>query len=605
MKKIILAIGLVFTLVSCEDFFEPKLSNERTLDQIIEDKPEDILNWVTKSYRSFAATPDSWSNNNFLDCATDNAVTNVLTADINNMQTVNGYWRSTANPVGDWAARFDDIRHINMFLEIGRDPSIRYKKSDAVADSLLRNRVTSEAFFMRAYEQFLLLRHNAGYDDAGNLLGYPIMTTVMDADNYEQLARDSYEDCVAQIVEDIDSAIAYGGLPVEWKNTPYNDIDGDENYGRPTHLACLALKSRVLLYAASPAFTAHLGDADKKAKYALAAQAALDFIDHEKVGRSLPNVYNNNPLQPNLISESYFNNPENEELIMRRLLGQNGSGSTGLAERNYPPVTELEGAGRCNPTQNLVDAFPMIDGYPRGKSPNITYSDANMYDFRDPRLTMTVLHNGSVFANADGSRSVTIETFSGGNCMSDGNDPNVTEDNSTRTGYFLRKWLDPGTSLIEGNVSGSQYYNVIFRKGEIFLNYAEAAYYAYGWEGADLGYTAKEALKEVRRRAGVAALSVEDDYLNEVSGDDVEALIKNERRIELCFEGHRFWDVRRWKDSLTEPIEGVSITNNNGLLDIKRKTLFTPVYDESYMHYLPIPNNEILNTELIKQNQGW
>ncbi len=166
MKKIIIAIGLVFTLASCEDFFEPKLSNERTLDQIVEDKPEDILNWVNKSYRSFASTPDVWGGSNFLDCATDNAVSNALTSTINTMQTVDGYWRSTSNPIEAWAARFDDIRHINMFLEIGRDPSIRYKKSDEVADSLLRNRVTSEAFFMRAYEEFLLLRHNAGYDDS-------------------------------------------------------------------------------------------------------------------------------------------------------------------------------------------------------------------------------------------------------------------------------------------------------------------------------------------------------------------------------------------------------------------------------------------------------
>jgi len=336
MKKYYIALVFIFTLVSCEDFFDPKLSNELTLDQIIEDKPSDILNWVNKSYRSFAATPDNYSGYNFLDCATDNALTNDLSSGLNYMQEVDGYWRSTTNPVGDWENRFDDIRHINMFLEIGRDPSIRYMKSDAVADSLLRNRVTSEAFFMRAWEQFLLLRHNAGYDNQGNLLGYPIMTTVMDADNIEQLARNTYDECVAQILIDIDSALVYGGLPDEWTRSDYNDIDGSDNYGRPTRLACLALKSRVLLYAASPAFTEHLSEAEIKAKYEEAAKAALELIDHELVGRTLSDVYDIDQTQPYKISSAYFNAPENNELILRRLLGQNDGSSTELAERHFP-----------------------------------------------------------------------------------------------------------------------------------------------------------------------------------------------------------------------------------------------------------------------------
>jgi len=238
----------------------------------------------------------------------------------------------------------------------------------------------------------------------------------------------------------------------------------------------------------------------------------------------------------------------------------------------------------------------MINGYPIDHpTGNMGYTDQHMYTFRDKRLYMTVLYDGFNFINADSTRSVLIETREGGNCMPGA--PNVTESNSTRTGYFLRKWLDTETSLIEGQTQGSHYYNVIFRKGELFLNFAEAAYYAYGWEDANLGFTAKQALQEVRRRAGI----IGDGFIDEVSGDEIIELIKNERRIELCFEGHRFWDLRRWKENLNEPIQGVEI---NKIGTISRRTLLTPVYKD-YMYYLPIPNDEILKTEKIVQNAGW
>lgn len=600
MKYYILAIAILFSLVGCEDFFEPKLSNELTLEQIENQKQTDILGWVTKSYRSFNVDPDGW-NGNFLDCATDNAVTNMVTNGLNTMQTVDGNWRSTSNPVGNWKSRYDDIRHINMYLETGRDTSILYRKSDLYADELIRTQTTSMAFIMRAWEQFLLLRHNSGYDDAGNLLGFPIVTTVFDADNYEQLSRNTFDECVNQIVEDIDSALLVGGLRNKWSATPYNDINGEDRYGAPTTGMCYALKSRVLLYAASPAYTVHLDDGARKALYAKAAQASLEAIDQNAPGRTLPNIYDVSPSNQNAISAAYFNAPENDELIMRRLKGKDKGSSTDYATRNYPPIPVFNGTARCNPSQNLVDAFPMINGYPRTHTNNLGYDDQTMYANRDPRFYMTVLYNGATFSNLNGTRSATIETFDGGNCMLGQDYTNET--NTTRTGYLLRKWLDTETNLITGQETGSYYYNVIFRKAELFLNYAEAAYNAYGWTGAELGFTAKEALREVRRRAGIPLFGA-DAYLNEVAGDEILALIKNERRIELCFEGHRFWDVRRWKESLVEPVTGVQITNDNGAVSIARKTLFTPVYKD-YMYYLPLPNNELLKTENLVQNKGW
>ena len=580
MKNFIITVAFLFLLSSCDDFFDLKMSNDLTLEQMITESPEQVSGFLIRSYRSFDATPDSW-NGNFLDCATDNAVTNELNSGINRATFESGVLRATNNPFEMWTSRYDDIKHINLFLEVGLDESIVYYLSDAKKDSLYKQRLHSEAYFMRAWEEFLLLRHNAGIEEGtGRLMGFPIVTEVMNLENMQDLARNTFDECVEQIVSDIDKALEVGGLRDSWEAQPngiYDDVIGIQAVGIPTNIACVALKSRVLLYAASPAYTVGLSDSEITARYQKAAEASYAVI--EKIG-SLPNIYD--PYYPDM----FFNDAQNDELILRRLDGGKDGQSNGMASRNFPPRTLLAGNGRCNPSQNLVDAFPKADGYPYIPS---EANDASMYFNRDPRFYMTILYNGSTFKGQE------IQTYDGGNCMIGAT--GVTELNSTRTGYFLRKWLDPNTNLV-GNISKGYHYNALIRKVEMYLNYAEAAYYAYGWEqGNPAGFSAKDAISEVRSRAGVP-----NDYLNDVSGADALALIKNERRIELCFEGHRFWDLRRWKDNLATPVNGVTITND---FQIHRRTVETPVFNQDYMYYLPLPNNEVLKSNNLTQNAGW
>lgn len=219
-----------------------------------------------------------------------------------------------------------------------------------------------------------------------------------------------------------------------------------------------------------------------------------------------------------------------------------------------------------------------------------------MYNGRDPRFYMTVIHNNQVF------KGRAVETFEGGLDMP-GEASNVTTEQATRTGYYLRKWISSKANLIAGNTVNDVHYYAMFRKVEAFLNFEEAANEAFGPDDASLGMSARQAIAEIRTRAGIDAA---DPYLASIASKEaMRDLIKNERRIELCFEGHRFYDIRRWEDNMNETITGVTITkNNDGSFAYQRKDVVQPSYFD-YMQYGPLPFNELLKTDNITQNQGW
>lgn len=573
MRNIMITLGLLLALSSCEDYFEPKLTNEMSYDQLLQD-PNKVRGLITYAYRAIPSTYDAFGSD-FLDCSTDNALANNLTGNMNRMIGVDGYWTAVSNPLNNWEARYNDLQHVNLFIEVGLDGTILYFKGDLERDEPYRQRLKGEAYFLRAWIHFDLLRRFGGVDENGQLMGIPLFTRTLGVDEEFNFTRNTYAECIDQIIEDLDVALS-AGLPEKYDAD--NDDFGTTNIGRPTTVACRAFKSRVKLYAASPAF--------ETGSYAEAAQAAKEVID--VIGTTLPDVY-----KVNNISAAYFNNDTNDELIMRRGNG-NQNGNTNMEQSHFPP--SHYGNGKCNPSQNLVDAFPASNGYPITMSES-GYDEDSMYMDRDPRLKMTVIHNNQEF------KGQIIETFEGGNNMPGA--PGVTVENSTRTGYYLRKWVSSKASLVAGNTVNDYHYNALFRKAEMFLNFAEAANEAYGPDDASLGMSAREAIAEVRRRAGIAAGGT-DDYLASISSkEDMRELIKNERRLELCFEGHRFYDLRRWKDALNEPVQGLMITKNaDGSFTSERKTIVTPSYKD-YMYYGPLPQNELLKSDGLIQNQGW
>ena len=420
MKNILFTLGLLLVLASCNDYFEPKLTNEMSYDQLLQD-PGKVRGLLTYAYRAIPSAYDTYGND-FLDCSTDNALANNLTGNMNKMLAIDGYYSSVNNPLNNWEARYDDLKNVNQFIEVGLDGSVLYFKADPQRDEAYRERLKGEAYFLRAWIYFDLLRRYGGVDNNGQLMGIPLITQPIDITGELNFTRNTYDECVKQIISDLDIALS-AGLPDAYEGD--TDDFGTTNIGRPTTVACKALKSRVLLYAASPAFAT--------VNYSEAAQAAYSVID--MIGTTLPDVYN-----VNNISSVFYNNDTNDELIIRRGSGNN-KGNNDLEKDQFPP--SHYGSGKANPSQNLVDAFPMANGYPIVEATS-GYNEDSMYTNRDPRFYMTVIYNNQMF------KGQVIETFEGGNNMPGA--PGVTVENSTRTGYYLRKWVSSKASLVEGNV---------------------------------------------------------------------------------------------------------------------------------------------------------
>jgi len=229
----------------------------------------------------------------------------------------------------------------------------------------------------------------------------------------------------------------------------------------------------------------------------------------------------------------------------------------------------------------------MANGYPI-TDPKSNYNTANPYAGRDPRLALYVVYNGSSM------KSTIIKTETGS-----GNDAVDAMQNSTRTGYYMRKMLREETNVNPASANNQRHFNTHIRYTELFLNYAEAANEAWGPEGKGANtYSAKDVMAAIRKRAGITQ---PDNYLTSISSkDQMRALIRNERRLELCFEGFRFWDLRRWKEDLTVPARGVRINNGTFNYFIVEER----AYDNNYMHYGPLPDKEIVKFNII-QNKGW
>ena len=245
---------------------------------------------------------------------------------------------------------------------------------------------------------------------------------------------------------------------------------------------------------------------------------------------------------------------------------------------------------------------------------NSGYDPKNPYVNRDPRLDDDVIYNGSTYR-----RTIiitgTYPAINGDNSETDDNINSIST--STRTGYYLKKLLRDDVSPLSSSLIEQQHIYPRIRYTEIFLAYAEAANDAWGpkVDGAGVGFTAYDVIKAIRDRAGLATneigmpLAEGDVYLEECANDQAKMtnLIRNERRIELCFENKRFWDLRRWMLPLNETVKGMKIDRNEEtseltytIIDVEERR-----YDSSYQLYGPIPKGEVLKWSNLMQNKGW
>jgi hypothetical protein len=585
----ILYIILLLTILisSCEEMsLDPKVEN--TFGDEYTWKFGDYAEGILMNAYEFIPARFNSYDNNFLDVATDNAVTNDYGSGIYDLATGGGI-SPVYNPVGNWSRAYDQFRNIHLFLENGIDDDVQYNIVDETADSLERARLKGEAYFLRAWWGFQLLQDFGGKTNTGTALalGYPIVTkslTDEEMRDLDGLQRNTYEECVQQIIADIDTAVYY--LPVKYAGG--SNIDGLQGLGRADDRVAQALKSRVLLYAASPAYQdddiiqiTGMGEftivdqTNYEAKWIEAAQAAQQTLD-VLVG----NI-------PGLRAGFFNRNNTPGEFIWRKYHNDRN-----LENFNYPPLNY--GNGYTGPSQNLVDAFPASNGYPID-DPRSNYDPQDPYAKRDARLTLNVLHNGQNFIGDP------LETFVGGK------DSKEAHFQGTRTGYYLRKWLNIGDMLNPENPNNDHHYHALIRKTEILLNFAEASNEAVGPGGIVPGcnQSAVDVVKTIRNNAGFN----NHDYVDEVAGQGKDAfreLIQNERRIELAFENHRYYDMRRWLLPLNETVTGMKVTKAaDGTLTYEEVEVEERNFNDIRYYYQPIPYNDQVKSRNLINNLGW
>jgi hypothetical protein len=246
------------------------------------------------------------------------------------------------------------------------------------------------------------------------------------------------------------------------------------------------------------------------------------------------------------------------------------------------------------PTQTLVDAYEYKDSPEtfgsRHAESTINLSEDNPYDGLDPRFEMTVVRNGDLWPNYN---TRPIETFEGGY-----NGSPLT--NATRTGYYLKKYCDPSVNISTNNATETQHAWVLMRLGEFYLNYAEAMFNYYGDANTmgEFTMSANDAVNKILDRVDVQMPHWTDNT-------DWEARYERERMVELAFEDHRFWDIRRWKKGDGQRQIKIARLNKdtNGDLILTRSTLSRGWADKFY--FFPIPFSELNKNSNLTQNAGW
>jgi len=450
-----------------------------------------------------------------------------------------------------WGRSYRSIRECNWALQ-------NIDKVTMSADH--KTRITAEIRFIRAYRYHDLIRNYGGVVLMGNDV-YNLSDNLQDP---KLFTRSSLQESMNYVLSELDAAAA--GLP---QNNGSNWLNG-----RATKGAALALKSRLTLYAASPLY-----NTGTWAAAATAAQAVIGLNKYSLYSGGYGNLFTDA-------------SGANSETIFARLYTKN-AGHTHLEIANGP--NGYGGWGGNLPLQNLVDDYEMDNGK------SITdgtsgYNAQNPYVNRDPRFYATIVYNGSTY------RGATIETFTpGGKDSKDGPE----NWNTSKTGYYLKKYMNDAYPLQNpwGNAGFQPWYYI--RYAEVLLNFAEASNEASGADIVPAGSTlsARTAVNLVRARAGMPALPA---GLTQTAMRDA---IRYERRVELAFEEHRFYDVRRWKIAdVTEnkPAQGITITKSGATLTYATKVALDGRAFATKHYWLPIPRAEIqASGNKIQQNTGY
>ena len=555
-NRICLFLLACLAAASCADL---NYTEENTRDEewTYEYFVDGIKNMVFDVYAQVYNNEFAANSAYFLAGATDEAQYALETGAVNNY--VNGGW-SPANPYSDtWTKAYTAIADICMYLEKIDQADISEWQYNANYPNWVQQLelFPYELRFLRAYFYFELFR---AYGDV------PLVTTTLTNGQANNIKRTPADEIVQFIVDELDAVAPY--LPVSYVTEVGAEI------GRATRVAAFALKARTLLYAASPLFNPS-GD---KAKWAEAAQACKYILDNAATWGVKLSTYST------LWGHDAFFNPE---IIFG--LGRGESNDFEMA--NYPVGVENGSSGNC-PTQSLVDQYEYQDNgetFAKRNPGTIDLSAADPYAGLDPRFALTVVRNGDQWPS-NGAQKKAIESFAGGFNAS-------PKYGATPTGYYLKKYVDGSCVTTADNQTTRRHTWIIFRLAEFYLDYAEAVFYATGSANdATFGMTANEAVNKLRSRSDIQMPKFKED------GDAWVERYERERLVELAFENHRFWDVRRWKKGpqYFRTIQAASISSD---LKLTRVSVARQ-WDDKYYFY-PIPQTEIKKNPNLSQNTGW
>lgn len=548
-KHILIAAALMLSMSSCEDFLDTSLDTNQTNETLATSRGT-IWAFANAFYAPIHYGYSAIDGNIFASASDEAQQTS---ASSNVIYFNKGMVNANVNPLSyHYTNCYEGIRAANYFLDYvadGKGKALLELNRNLITDAVNYERdlqsldwYIAEAHIARAYYYAELIKMYGGM---------PIIEQTMQQNGGEMVGRASYDECVEYIVNEIDT----------WKDKLAKDWSNfADREGRFTLGAALAIKSRVLLYAASPLHN----PTDDNAKWVRAAQAANEFLTCGDINYSLDSSYENY-----FKGETSLTSPETIYLVRR-------AASNGLEQANYPIATPGGKSGVC-PTENLVSQYEYV-GEPDASNP---------YANRDPRLAASVVTNGSqwngrIIAEAPGETD------------------DMAHANASPTGYYLKKFLTDELNLIQGQTA--QHNWVAFRYAEILLNYAEAMNEAFGPKSVPDGYvmSAQEALQMVRDRASVSLPAV-----NVSSIETFRNAVKHERQIELAFEDHRYWDLLRWKDAmnvLNQPVKGVKVSKSGdrytySVVDVASRVF----YERNY--YLPLLRSEIENSNgTLQQN---
>jgi hypothetical protein len=519
-----------------------------------------VKNLVFDVYGQMFNEFDNFYNGGIKASTTDEADFATSLSDIH--KYYNGGWTPAFSFPTTWTVSYRAIAEVHIYLEKIDQINLDDYKYDSNYPNMVQQfeLFPYELRFLRAYFYFELAKT---YGDV------PLVTATLTNAEANNVTRTAAQDVFRFIVEECDAIAEY--LPLSYMDVPGQEI------GRATRAAALGLKARALLYAASPLFNTN----NNKELWKQAAAASKDLLDRAGGWGIKLSAYSG------LWGHDAFTNAE---FIMG--LGRNASNQFEVF--NYPVGVENGNSGNC-PTQSLVDAYEYADNgetFKQRHPGQVNITQDNPYDGLDPRFALTVVKNGDKWPT-NSVQQLTIQSYTGGF-------NGAPKYGATPTGYYLRKHVDGNCVTTFNNPTSRRHTWIVMRLAEFYLNYAEAMYNYYGDADTkgEFGMSANEAINVLRNRP--------DIMMPEFSGSTgFEERYMRERMVELAFEDHRFWDVRRWKKGqelfTTINIADLQLTNGEVILNRKTKTR---QWDEKYNLY-PIPQTEIQKNKKLGQNPGW